>query len=379
METGDGVTASFRHGVLTRVLVNALHAKTGGGITYLRNVVPLLAAEPDLEVHLLVGRRQVDIAGTIPETVRLHVAEVPERLLSLLVWEQIALPTLAAEMGCDVLFSPANYGPLFASRQVVMLRNAPAVGRTEHRLSKWLYWKGLAAATALSMIFCRHAVAVSRYAAGAMAPRRIAGKITVVPHGVSPFFVPADTPRGSALLAVSDIYIQKNLHVLIDAFGRVAPHLPGVVLHIAGRVVDADYHADLQRQISVAGLGERVTFLGHCDVERLRELYRACALFVFPSTVETFGNPLLEAMACGAPVLCSNTTAIPEVAGDAAAYFSPTDPQELADQIRRLLADDGARARLSAAGLARAAGFSWQASASTTAGVLRRVAHGRGR
>jgi len=122
------------------------------------------------------------------------------------------------------------------------------------------------------------------------------------------------------------------------------------------------------------GLGDAVEFLGGVSPQRLLELYRRCGLFVFPSTVETFGNPLVEAMACGAPVVCSNVSAMPEVAGDGAQYFDPLDADAMARKVIDLLGDEAARAELARRGLERAGNFSWEITARRTAAVLAEAA-----
>ena len=122
-----------------RVLVNALHARSGGGVTYLRNILPRLVADPGLEVHLCVHGEQ---AGDMPggAAVTAHLAPCGSGFYATLIWEQLGLPRLARRIGADVVFSPANFGPLLARRPVVLLRNALDVGKTEKRIGKRLYW-----------------------------------------------------------------------------------------------------------------------------------------------------------------------------------------------------------------------------------------------
>ena len=97
-----------------RVLVNGIHAKSGGGVTYLRNIIPLLAEDPGLELHLFLHRDQFQLFGVLDERIRLHLLDFPNGFFSNLIWEQVVLPILARSMSVDVTLSPANYGPLFA-------------------------------------------------------------------------------------------------------------------------------------------------------------------------------------------------------------------------------------------------------------------------
>lgn len=359
------------------VLVNGLHAKTGGGATYLRNVCPLLARAAGVELHMCLHRDQDALGLDGDPDIRLHRLDFATGFWRLLAREQVAVPRLARRLHADVVFSPANYGPLAAPASVVMLRNALAVGAVDKRLVKRAYWGLLAVATAASLARCRRAIAVSAYAADALAGGRLAryrGRVAVVPHGVGAPFGPGDgAPREPFVLAVSDLYVQKNLEALVRAFGIVRASRPDLELRIAGRPVDAEYARGLARLAAAAAPGA-VAFLGHVPAEGLADLYRRCAAFAFPSRVETFGNPLLEAMACGAPIACSNAAALPEVAGDAALSVDPDDEVALAAALGRLLDDPVLARELGQRALSRAAGFTWQRTAEATLAVLRDAA-----
>jgi glycosyltransferase involved in cell wall biosynthesis len=122
---------------------------------------------------------------------------------------------------------------------------------------------------------------------------------------------------------------------------------------------------------------DRVRHLGHLPFEQLPALYRRATAMVFPSLFEGFGMPLVEAMACGCPVAASDRGAIAEVCGDAALRFDPTDTDAIADAIRRIVGDDGLRARLRSAGPARAAEFRWDDVAARHVAVYRRARSAR--
>lgn len=363
-----------------RVIINALHAKTGGGVTYLRNILPFLARAEDLELHLFLHEDQFSLFGTPPENVRLHLLSFPNGFSRLLFWEQLVLPVLAREMGADVTFSLANYGPLFAPNPVIVLRNSLAVVWRERRIGKWGYWIGLAAVTFASLLGCRQAIAVSDYARRALGfgmPWLFARKTEVIYHGVDERFrhaVPPDERRSDRLLVVSDVYVQKNIHTLIRALPQILARHPGLRLQVAGKLVDLPYHRELQELAAGLGVAGAVDFLGGQSPENLIEHYRNCTIFLFPSTVETFGNPLVEAMACGAPVICSSSSAMPEIAGDAVLYVDPFDVEAMVDRVLELLGDSEARARLGAVALRQAERYSWEATGLRTAEVLRRAA-----
>ena len=362
-----------------RILVNGLHAKTGGGVTYLRNVLPLLAGDPEVKVHLCVHEDQRTLLPEDLGGVTVHVLSFKSGFWRLQFREQVEVPRLARRIGAHVTFSPANYAPLAAPNSVILLRNALSVAFVERRPVKLAYWAAVYLGTALSLMVCRRAIAVSDYArrsAGGALLRLVGGRIIVVPHGVGPIFSPPEgaSRREKFLLSVSDIYVQKNLKNLLYAMVRLRASHPDITLKIAGRPIDAHYFASLKRRVRRDGLEGCVEFLGYVPPEDLVDLYRRCAVFVFPSSVETFGNPLVEAMACGAPIASSNTAAMPEVLGDAAAYFDPADIKDMAGVLDGLLNDAGLRRDLGEKALVRSRDFSWQQTAARTLEVLKQAA-----
>jgi glycosyltransferase involved in cell wall biosynthesis len=362
-----------------RVVINALHAKSGGGVTYLQNILSYFAEDPDLEFHLFLHEDQYALFAPIPERIHLHLLDFKSGLVSLLLWEQLALPILAKLMSADVTFSPANYGPLMAPRTVILLRNALSVASGERRIGKRLYWLGVALITMASVLTSRRAITVSNYARRQLtfgAERFLGNRTTTIYHGVSSEFRPDRQPDEESpfILAVADIYVQKNLHGLINAMPAVADKFPSVRLKIAGRPIDNDYYNDIIALAQRRGMDGRIDYLGYCPRDRLIELYNRCKLLVFPSTVETFGNPLVEAMACGVPIASSNSSAMPEIVRNAAIFFDPLEPEDIAARIVEVLEKPEIAAHLSAAGIERSQDFSWERTARETCKVLKEAA-----
>jgi glycosyltransferase involved in cell wall biosynthesis len=157
----------------------------------------------------------------------------------------------------------------------------------------------------------------------------------------------------------------KNLNRLLDAFGRLDTD---AVLVVPG--FETTFEAELKQRA-----GRRVRFLGWVDDLTLDGLFRAAKCFVLPSLAEGFGLPVLEAMARGTPVACSEISPLREVAGDAALYFDPLDCALIAHAIERCLEDPKLRARLSAAGLERSRLFTWSRTAEQTLECYERAAH----
>ena len=205
----------------TRVLVNAIHAKSGGGVTYLKNILPLLVKDPSLEIHLLLGEKQLDVFTSLDDGISVYPRKIPNNFFLGLLWEQIMLPFIARNLSTNVTFSPSNYGPLFAPRSVIMLRNSLEVGKTETRLVKQLYWLGLRVMTWLSLIRCKRAIAVSKYAEQSLTfgLRKLLSKVEVIYHGVQNIFLSnMNQIREDFFLVVSDIYIQKNIHQILTLY-----------------------------------------------------------------------------------------------------------------------------------------------------------------
>jgi glycosyltransferase involved in cell wall biosynthesis len=172
------------------------------------------------------------------------------------------------------------------------------------------------------------------------------------------------------VLYVGNLLPHKNLPRLIEAVARAARHSP-VRLVIAGngplgRLAELRKHAERA--------GSRLELMPYVSQQALPALYRGASLVAMPSLAEGFGLPALEAMACGTPVVVGNTSAMPEVVGDAGLLVDPEDTDAISGAILRLLTQDPLRKQLIARGLARAAGFSWERTAGRVLAVLDEVA-----
>jgi glycosyltransferase involved in cell wall biosynthesis len=172
------------------------------------------------------------------------------------------------------------------------------------------------------------------------------------------------------VLAVGNLHPRKNIPRLVRAVATLRAQGAGDLgLVLAGQRAWRAHDVD----VAVAEVrgGDWVHFTGYVSDSQLRALYSTARVFAYPSLYEGFGLPLLEALACGAVVVASDTTAIPEVAGDAALLVSPVDDGALADGLSRALADDQLRLRLRAAGPTRAGQFTWERCAALTVQAYR--------
>jgi len=297
--------------------------------------------------------------------------------------ERWALPTelVARQPRTSLLHSLDHVAPAWGPwRSVVTLHDLafllyPATHTSESR--------GYYAATGESVRRAQRVIAVSQRTASDAV--RLLGvdpaRIRVVHEAAGPVFtprpyeslpplaarlgLPLDKPY---LVFVGTLEPRKNVPLLLEAFARVRDHVDAHLVLVGMRGwLDEPIAAAHAR----SGVGDAAHFVGWIDGDDLAVLYSHAGVLVLPSLYEGFGLPVLEAMACGAPVVCSNAGPLPEVAGDAAVLLPPTDAQAWADAISRVLAQPREADVLRAHGFARAASFSWERTAVATREVYR--------
>jgi glycosyltransferase involved in cell wall biosynthesis len=211
-------------------------------------------------------------------------------------------------------------------------------------------------------------------------------RVTVIPNAVSARFRPVDrnTARiavenrlgitGPFVLTVGDLQPRKNHLGLLKAFEEVMLAHPQLKHRLVFVGKETWYSPRLHQAVDASRVADRVHFAGFVDDADLVNFYGACDLFVYPSFYEGFGLPILEAMACGRAVACSNSTAMPEVADSAGLLFAPDDVPEMARAMTDILIDPELRARLERLGQQHAASFSWERSAAQTLDAYYEVA-----
>lgn len=362
--------------------LNALHlvpGETGGAELYTRRLVPaLLEARSDLRMTLFVPReattdswpREVEVVP-LPITGRSRVRRV--------FAEQTLLGAKASRSRLDLLHNLFSTAPAFP-RVPQVTTVLDVIYKRYPETHQGLRSYGMRLLVPLAARRSRRVIAISEAAKSdivrflGVEPDRV--DVTYLGPALSPAAtvseedVRARLDLGDApvVLTLSAKRPHKNLERLLDAFARLdGPGAP--VLVVPG--YETVFEADLKRRA-----GPRVRFTGWLDDPLLDGLLRTATCFVFPSLVEGFGLPVLDALERGVPVACSNTSSLPEVAGEAALYFDPTDTAAIADSIRRLLGDEALRERLRAAGPEQARKFSWKATAEATLASYERAMSG---
>lgn len=371
---------------MTRVAIHVdqLWSRAPGGIgTYIRNLLPALGrADPALQIELFHSRFP---SPGLPEPWLgdFRVEELPASARSLYVlWDLAGRPSLPLSLrAADVVHAtnPAAIPPAGPGQRLVVTVHDLAFERFPEAFPRrWraLYRLGLRAAV-------RRADAIltpSRSTAEDILSRTKVdpARLHVVPLAASlehGSLDPGDVlPRlkipAPYVLFVGTLEPRKNLVRLVRAYRRVAatgvPHALVIVGPIGWRT------NALMREIGLHGLGD-IVLTGPLSAEDLDAVYRAADVFAYPSLHEGFGLPVLEAMSRGVPTVASNTSSLPEVAGDAAVGVNPRSVREIASAIELILTDTDLAERLAARGRARAQRFSWAETARLTLKVYAEV------
>ncbi|MBI4874836.1 MAG: glycosyltransferase family 4 protein, partial [Acidobacteria bacterium] len=292
----------------------------------------------------------------------------PARIL----WEQLALPGAVRRARIDVLFNPGFTAPVAAGVPQVTVfhdlqhkRHPEFFRRIDLPFWRLLLWA--AARRSERLIAVSEATRDDLVRYYDLCPDRI----DVVPHGVDERLFGLAREPEPFLLCVSTLHPHKNLDRLLAAFAELRRARPEMRLVLAGR---KGFHAaEVGRRIDELDLGEAVRVTGWIERDELAELFRKAWAFVYPSTFEGFGMPVVEAMAAGVPTACSGIRPLTGIAGDAALRFDPFDTAAMTAALLRLVSDDTERARLVRAGRERARDFSWRRAAEQTLAALRRA------
>jgi len=296
----------------------------------------------------------------------------------------VVLPRLARSLGIDLLFSP--YTSLLASgrfRKIITV-----LGAERYKVPGVLSWRSainwrlmeLVTLPRVDRVISISDTMTRDFCAALGFP---AERVCTTYLGVNPAFRPLEDAEALAsvkeryqlkedfLLFVGYLFPNKNFSNLLKGFHAVANEIPHDLIVCGGR--RWKYDPDLE-QVRALGLTNRVRFLDVVPRDDLIALFNLAGCFVFPSLYESFGLAMVEAMACGCPVVASNTGALPEVAGDAAVFCNPHEPGDIGRAIRTMALDGELRAACRTRGLARAAQFTWERTARQTLDVLEQLA-----
>lgn len=352
----------------------------GGTTTFIDNFVRQLdTIEHDHEIQFVFNESGTRLNGT-----HTRAAAVPchNRVMEF-QWSQVGLRRILNRQGFDLYHSLKHVGPLFCRTRTIY--RVPAVGQFlgnyPMQALDHVYWKHVAGRAYKNADLL---IAVSDYVRnGLIAHLKIApDRVVTIHNGIDPRFRPLEarqlhtekwTTHGVGrpyVLCVGNLVPVKNFATAIRAYAILDnqdAHLPQLVL--AGGQKHPHYR-ELLELVEQTKLSDIVKFVGYQSSDDLVQLYNGAQMLVHPSLHEGLSFTVLEAMACGLPIVASATTSIPETAGDAALYHdNPRDAEQLADCIRKILEDGDLASELSRQALLRAPEFSWRKCVSQTVAV----------
>lgn len=375
-----------------KIVVNAVSAKVGGAVSYITGLLPHLSSiGGDLQFLVFLPPETAAKPQGLAQNIQVLPTEVGHAgMLKRIWWEQVTLRHILKKQKADVLFSTANFGMLACPvRQLLLVRNALYFSqiyremflprhslrtRIGFRLRRWLICKCAKSAD----------VVITPTQAMLDELRRFVEvkKAVVNPYGVAAPALAEEAKRNVKerldiakngavrLLYVSLYYEHKNLRTLLRALSIVNKR-GGAKFSLKTTATPAwtgaGWTSTHQEDLTLArqpAIAEHVEFVGPLSHEETESLYETSDIFVFPSLSESFGFPMAEAMTHGLPIVAADTPVNREVCGDAAVYFDPLTPEDLAERLLHVVTDSQLRERLSVRGRQEAhRRFCWSAHA----------------
>lgn len=288
-----------------------------------------------------------------------------------LIWTQFQLPQIYKNLKSSLLFSPLPEAPLYSNCRFVV---------TSFDMIPLRFAKGFSPLTAYHRYYtpqvlkqAQHIICISQTTAKDITDfyQIPASKITAIPlaHDRT-HFLPLNLPTSNYFLYIGRQDPYKNIQRLISAFAAL-PNCKDYELWLVGPI-DSRYTPTLKVQVAELGVTNQVKFLDYVPYSELPKIINQAIALVFPSLWEGFGLPVLEAMACGTPVITSNLSSLPEVAGDAAILIDPYNIGEITEAMQAIATNSELRSRLSSQGITHSQQFSWEKTGKATAEVLSR-------
>lgn len=383
-----------------RVLINAASANMGGALTYITNILREFSANNGEDRFLVI--LPPDVLEYVSKNIDHRIIElIPSSVktgntLHRMLFDSWTVPRLAKSFGADILFSTTGFGSIHSPcPQILLIRNTAyfckdykrkydELGKLYHAIRFRRWWSLLSIMAADIVIFPSEAMR-------SLVEEHISlkRKYTEVLHygfdaarffqdsGEMPQIVPQmqkwKTEGYSIALHVSSYSVQKNLETVIKALPALISS--GMKIKLV-TTMDRDRTTDkvefdaMTQQIAQLGLSDTVVSAGHLDHRQLHHLYQRADVFVFPSFTESFGHPLVEAMACDLPVLASDIPVNRELCGKAASYFEMFDVADCSNMLGQLLRDSDKRRVMKERSRERTKNFSWKSHVNSLLQVL---------
>ena len=358
---------------MARIAIDARKWRDYGIGTYVRNLVRHLARLDHETTYFLFCERQ---DAAVLRDLAANFVPVVDDSPGYGLKEHLSIPLKLRRLGAELFHTPHYVLPLLCpTRAVVTIHDCIHLlfpqylpNRAALRYAEFMMRSAIRRSALVLTVSEASRADILRFF-----PETEAERVQVVPNAIDPAILddPGDEERervreryqirGRFVLYAGNIKPHKNLDRLISAFALLRQEgFDDLKLIIIGDEVSR--HGSLRRTADAAGLRQEVRFFGFVPDRTLACLYRMASVFAFPSLYEGFGLPPLEAMACGAPVVTSRLSSLPEVVDDAALLVDPYSIEDIARGLTRVLTDDELRAQLVARGQTRAQAFSWEKS-----------------
>ncbi|BAZ29517.1 group 1 glycosyl transferase [Cylindrospermum sp. NIES-4074] len=351
------------------MLVNLsfLSTKPTGITTYALNLLPNIQS---LKLTLLTSQKIPNYAS-YPVPANLTPDQGTKGHFRRLLWTQFQLPQIYKNLKSNLLFSPLSEAPLYSNCRFVVMVHDFIPLRFPKRFSPLTPYHRYYIPQVISQ--AQHIICNSQATAKDITDffQIPTSKITPIPlaHDRTHFRF-LNLPTGNYFLYIGRQDPYKNLQRLISAFAAI-PNRGNYELWLAGPS-DRRYTPILQAQAEELGITQQVKFLNYVDYSELPKIINSAIALVFPSLWEGFGLPVLEAMACGTPVITSNLSSLPEVVGEAAILINPYNVGEITEAMQTIVNDSEWRSHLSQQSIIRANQFSWEKTGQATVEVLSR-------
>ncbi|MDT7041657.1 glycosyltransferase family 1 protein [Candidatus Nitronereus thalassa] len=362
-----------------RIGINATFRMHGGGVGHLRNLLASWSRTGiDRRHHIVLFTRPENIPyiqAYLSESIEVHsIGRHSITSIEKVLWEQITFPWLLRSSKLDVLLCPGNVVPLLSPvPTVVAFRNAApfcsGVNIKLVGLLGWLNLKVLGTIMRLSARSARRVIFVSQYFKNLFVDRYgfQENRGDILYHGrddvqFNQLYPSRDEDlviQAPYILCVSHLQRYKNLSALIKAYSLAKEALQSKELRlvIVGKPESEDYFSSLKRMVECHHLTSWVIFTGNVPHEAIPRLMAECRFFLFQSMCENCPNSLIEALSAGLPIACSNASVMPEIAGDAALYFDPSIPEEIANALITLAENSSLCSELRAKALTQSQKF----------------------
>jgi glycosyltransferase involved in cell wall biosynthesis len=360
-----------------KIAIDITYSPSGGSLTQIERMVEKFNQIDELEIIIYSKKNNNKLISDLTKNNKVVYSKLSNlSIIGRIIWGQVFLPTYLIREKVDILFCPGNFGPLFCSVKTIIwigtigpffedfIKNFLWLSKGQNRIKLYInkLFMILSSKRADAVIFESHftkELFINRYNINQ-------NKSYVINIGFDEYFADnkkmlsnffGSNPKNSTeyILCVSHLYPYKNIISLIIAYKKILDNTKtSAKLIIAGGGGFAHYDEKIKKCINNLKLNDDVFLLGNVSKKRLKELYLNALLLAFPSPFENFAYTLVEAMTCGVPIVCSNTTAIPETCQKAAVYFDPYNSQDIADKIKIVLNNDLLRKEMSKKSIMRA-------------------------